>query len=91
MDRAVTTPALQSIQRYMIVGMFIVAFVTFGVGGWAATSQLSGAVIGQGVVVVDSSVKDRDADAAAVEDGRGCYLIAGRSRLDAHGLRSGSI
>jgi HlyD family secretion protein len=41
----------------MIVGMFIVAFVTFGVGGWAATSQLSGAVIGQGVVVVDSSVK----------------------------------
>src|SRR5882757_7698657 len=41
----------------MIVGMFIVAFVTFGVGGWAATMHLSGAVIGQGVVVVDSSVK----------------------------------
>ena len=57
MDREATTPALQSIQRYMIVGMFIVAFATFGVGGWAATSQLSGAVIGQGVVVVDSSVK----------------------------------
>lgn len=57
MDHEVTAPALQSIQRYMIVGMFIVAFVTFGVGGWAATSQLSGAVIGQGVVVVDSSVK----------------------------------
>lgn len=57
MDREETTPALQSIQRWMIVGMFIVAFVTFGVGGWAATSQLSGAVIGQGVVVVDSSVK----------------------------------
>src|SRR5436309_1881439 len=56
MDRQVT-PALHSIQRYMIVGMFIVAFVTFGIGGWAATSQLSGAVIGQGVVVVDSSVK----------------------------------
>jgi HlyD family secretion protein len=55
-DREATTPALQSIQRYMIVGMFIVA-LTFGVGGWAATSQLSGAVIGQGVVVVDSSVK----------------------------------
>jgi HlyD family secretion protein len=56
-DREVTKPALQSIQRYIIVGMFIAAFVTFGVGGWAATSQLSGAVIGQGVVVVDSSVK----------------------------------
>ncbi|WP_454622267.1 HlyD family type I secretion periplasmic adaptor subunit [Bradyrhizobium cenepequi] len=57
MDRQVATPALQSIQRYMVVGMFMVGFVTFGIGGWAATSQLSGAVIGQGVVVVDSSVK----------------------------------
>lgn len=50
-------PALHSIQRYMIAGMLMVAFVTVGIGGWAATFQLSGAVIGQGVVVVDSSVK----------------------------------
>lgn len=57
MDREVATPALISIQRYVIVGVFIVLVATFGVGGWAATSQLSGAVIGQGVVVVDSSVK----------------------------------
>ncbi|HMM88337.1 HlyD family type I secretion periplasmic adaptor subunit [Bradyrhizobium sp.] len=57
MDREVIKPALHSIQRYIIVGMLITAFVTFGVGGWAATSQLSGAVIGQGTVVVDSSVK----------------------------------
>ncbi|UEM15938.1 HlyD family type I secretion periplasmic adaptor subunit [Bradyrhizobium barranii subsp. barranii] len=57
MDREVATPALRSIQRYIIVGMVMVGFVTFGIGGWAATSQLSGAVIGQGVVVVDSSVK----------------------------------
>jgi HlyD family secretion protein len=56
MDRDVT-PALQSIQRYMVVGMIMFGFVTFGIGGWAATSQLSGAVVGQGVVVVDSSVK----------------------------------
>jgi HlyD family secretion protein len=28
-----------------------------GIGGWAATSELTGAVIGQGVIVVDSSVK----------------------------------
>lgn len=56
MDRELT-PALHSIQRYMIVGMAVVAFVTFGIGGWAATTQLTGAVIGQGVVVVDSSVK----------------------------------
>jgi HlyD family secretion protein len=51
------TPALHSIQRYMIVGMVIVAFVTFGIGGWAATSELTGAVIGQGVLVVDSNIK----------------------------------
>jgi HlyD family secretion protein len=52
-----SSSALQSIQRYIVGGMFIVAFVTFGIGGWAASYQLSGAVIGQGVVVVDSSVK----------------------------------
>ena len=51
------TPALHSIQRYMIAGMVIAGFVTFGIGGWAATSELTGAVIGQGVLVVDSSVK----------------------------------
>ena len=51
------TPALRSIQRYMVVGLIMFGAVTFGIGGWAASSQLSGAVIGQGVVVVDSSVK----------------------------------
>ena len=56
MDSAIA-PALHSIQRYMVVGIIMTAFVTFGIGGWAATSQLSGAVIGQGVVVVNSSVK----------------------------------
>lgn len=57
MERDAITPALRSIQRYMVAGMLIVAFATFGVGGWAATFRLSGAVIGQGVVVVESSVK----------------------------------
>jgi HlyD family secretion protein len=56
MDGQVAT-ALQSIQRYMIVGAIMVGFITFGIGGWAATMQLSGAVVGQGTVVVDSSVK----------------------------------
>jgi HlyD family secretion protein len=56
MDRELT-PALQSIQRYMVIGLIMFGVVTFGIGGWAATSQLAGAVIGQGVVVVDSSVK----------------------------------
>lgn len=51
------TPALHSIQRYMIVGIAMFGLVTFGVGGWAAATQLASAVIGQGVVIVDSSVK----------------------------------
>lgn len=51
------TTAINSIQRYMVVGGALSLCVTFGIGGWAATSRLSGAVIGQGVVVVDSSVK----------------------------------
>jgi membrane fusion protein, type I secretion system len=56
MDREVT-PALQSIERYVVAGMIMFGCVTFGIGGWAATTQLSSAVIGQGTVVVDSSVK----------------------------------
>jgi HlyD family secretion protein len=56
MDREVT-PALQSIQRYVVAGMIMFGCVTFGIGGWAATMQLASAVIGQGTVVVDSSVK----------------------------------
>jgi HlyD family secretion protein len=57
MERDASTPALMSIQRYLIVGVFIVLVFCLGVGGWATTFHLSGAVIGQGVVVVDSNVK----------------------------------
>ena len=57
MEQQVSTPALLSIERYIILGIFLVLVVTFGVGGWATTFHLSGAVIGQGVVVVDSNVK----------------------------------
>ncbi|MGM4906824.1 HlyD family type I secretion periplasmic adaptor subunit [Tardiphaga sp. 866_E4_N2_1] len=49
--------ALHSIQRYMITGGILVVLVTFGIGGWASTTELSGAVVAQGVIVVDSSVK----------------------------------
>lgn len=56
MDHEVT-PALESIERYVVVGVVMFGFVVFGIGGWATTAQVSGAVIGQGVIVVDSSVK----------------------------------
>jgi HlyD family secretion protein len=51
------TPALYSIRRYLFAGTLVVLLVTFGIGGWAATASIAGAVIGQGVVVVSSSVK----------------------------------
>lgn len=54
---ASATPALESIQRYMVAGIILAIAVTFGIGGWASTMELSGAVVGQGTVVVDSSVK----------------------------------
>ena len=47
----------QSILRHLILGVAIVAFALFGIGGWAATMELAGAVIAQGSLVVESSVK----------------------------------
>jgi HlyD family secretion protein len=57
MPAAEHMPAEHSIQRYLLAGIIIVALVTFGLGGWAALAKLSGAVISQGVLVVDSVVK----------------------------------
>ena len=47
----------RSIRRHVIGGIALVAFLVAGVGGWAATTELSGAVIAQGTLVVDSNVK----------------------------------
>ena len=49
--------AYESMQRCLFWGAAIVVFVTAGVGGWAATTELSGAVVTQGVMTVDSNVK----------------------------------
>jgi HlyD family secretion protein len=49
--------AWHSIQRYLLLGSMLSVLLTFGVGGWAATTELAGAVIAQGSLVVDSSVK----------------------------------
>jgi HlyD family secretion protein len=56
MNTAAITP-YQSIQRYLTIAFGIIAFLVFGIGGWAATIPLEGAVIAQGSIVVDSSVK----------------------------------
>jgi HlyD family secretion protein len=49
--------AYRSIERYLTAGFAVVFLVIFGIGGWAVTTDLSGAVIVQGSVIVDSSVK----------------------------------
>ena len=46
-----------SIHRHLLAGGLIVILLAGGVGGWAATTQLSGALIAQGSIVVDSNVK----------------------------------
>jgi len=48
----------QSIRRYVSIGLAATLVLVGGVGGWAATTEISGAVIAAGVLVVDSHVKD---------------------------------
>jgi HlyD family secretion protein len=51
------TSAHQSIYNHMAAGIVVVFLLVGGVGGWAATTELSGALIAQGSIVVDSNVK----------------------------------
>lgn len=48
---------LTSVRRYLIAGILTVVFLFGGIGGWAATTDLAGAVIASGTVVVASNVK----------------------------------
>ncbi len=45
------------IRKLNLIGLAVALVLVGGVGGWAATSQLSGAVIAPGTVVVESNVK----------------------------------
>lgn len=54
---ASSSPALRSIRRHLMVGVTVCVLLTGAVGTWAATAQLSGAVIAHGTLVVASSVK----------------------------------
>ena len=47
----------QAIRRFNILGLLVLVVLFGGAGGWAATSQLSGAVIAPGQIVVESNVK----------------------------------
>jgi HlyD family secretion protein len=46
-----------SVRGYLFGGVVVIALLVGGIGGWAATSDLAGAVLAQGTVVVDSNVK----------------------------------
>ena len=49
--------AQHSTRNYLIVGFAAALLLVGGVGGWAATTDISGAVIASGKLVVDSNVK----------------------------------
>ena len=46
-----------NVQGYLMAGLLAGVALVGGFGGWAATSELSGAVIANGTVVVESNVK----------------------------------
>ena len=49
--------AHRSIRKHLIVGLAVVLVLTFGIGGWASTQEISGALIAPGQIVVESNVK----------------------------------
>ncbi|MDB5565951.1 MAG: hemolysin secretion protein [Tardiphaga sp.] len=51
------TESRRSIRLHLIIGLVVVLILAGGLGGWASTAQISGALIAPGSVVVDSNVK----------------------------------
>jgi HlyD family secretion protein len=52
-----TSSASESIRRHILAGSILVGALVIGLGGWASTAQISGALIAQGSIVVDTNVK----------------------------------
>jgi HlyD family secretion protein len=46
-----------SIRRHLLGGTIIALLLTAGLGGWAASTELAGAVVAAGTIVVNSNVK----------------------------------
>jgi len=53
----VTSAPRRSMRRHLVAAIVVVSVLVVGVGGWAATAVISGAVVASGSVVVDSNVK----------------------------------
>jgi HlyD family secretion protein len=52
-----TSATRRSMRRHLVAAIVVVSVLVVGVGGWAATAVISGAVVASGSVVVDSNVK----------------------------------
>jgi HlyD family secretion protein len=46
-----------SIRMHLLLGLSVVVLLALGLGGWASTAEISGALIAPGQIVVESSVK----------------------------------
>jgi HlyD family secretion protein len=57
MSRKRNASAQEQIRLHVIAGAVIVGVLTIGVGGWAATTDITSALIAPGSIVVDSNVK----------------------------------
>ena len=49
--------ASRSIRLHLIIGLAVVVILAGGLGGWASTAEISGALIAPGQIVVESNVK----------------------------------
>jgi HlyD family secretion protein len=49
--------ARASIRLHLIIGLAVVVILAGGLGGWASTAEISGALIAPGQIVVESNVK----------------------------------
>jgi HlyD family secretion protein len=49
--------ARRSIRLHLIIGLAVVVVLAGGLGGWASTAEISGALIAPGQIVVESNVK----------------------------------
>ena len=50
-----------SIRRHIFAGVALVAVLGFGLGGWASTAEIAGALIAQGTLVVDFECEESTA------------------------------
>ena len=71
-----------SIRRHIFAGVVIVAFLAIGVGGWASTAEISGALIAQGSIVVELERQE-----GAAPDRRRGRRAAGARRRPGKGRR----